>query len=547
MIHEAAARPPESSALGTILVVDDEPTIRSLFTRVLRDAGYATLEAADGVEAIEMLDEHSVALVLLDSTMPRLDGAGVIRAIRARPDTETLPIILVTAKADLEDRVQGLAAGADDYLAKPVALDELEARVRAQLRSHAAWTDAVEREAAQRRAITAALRRVRTDGPAEEVATALVEELTTVLGVDALALASVLGDGTIVPLAMAGNWTGRLRPGLALEPGLAGRLLEGTADRPWVIDRDVSPDTIRTDGEAIAAIRLGGPSGTFGLLVVQMAARRDDATEIARRIPLFVELADLAAAVLRPIMEGDGDRLQERLALEALITGRAFTPFFQPVVSLVDLDIVGYEALTRFHDGTPPDRRFVGAQRLGLGHDLERATLGAAVEAARGLPVGALLALNVSPDFVLVGEMSAILADAGREVVLEITEHAPIDDYSALRAALAGIRPPVLVAVDDAGSGYASLRHILALHPAYVKLDLNWVRDIEADPARQALVAGLVHFATEVGCQLIGEGVETEAERETLRRLGVQLGQGYLFGRPAPAPAATAGRSSGSR
>jgi EAL domain-containing protein (putative c-di-GMP-specific phosphodiesterase class I) len=69
-----------------------------------------------------------------------------------------------------------------------------------------------------------------------------------------------------------------------------------------------------------------------------------------------------------------------------------------------------------------------------------------------------------------------------------------------------------------------------------VKLDLSWVRGIEADGARQAMVAGLVHFATEVGCQIIGEGIETEAELATLFRLRVPLGQGYLLGRPLPAP-----------
>ncbi len=518
----------------TILVVDDEPAVRSLFSRVLRDAGFATLEASDGLEAVEILERAPVDLVLLDSTMPRLDGIGAIRRIRLRPEMQTLPIILVTAKAELEDRVRGLAEGADDYLAKPVALDELEARVRAQLRSHAAWTEAIDREVAQRRAMTAALRRVPTEGSAEHVARALVEELLPVLDIDALALISVLANGSVVPLATAGDWSPRFRPAIAVEPSVAQRLLDETAKGPWVVDPNLATGAIQSDGGIVTALRLDGPSGTFGLLATRLAARRDGAREIARRLPLLVELADLVGAVLGPVMEGEGDGLQERIALDALISERAFTPFFQPVVSLAERDIVGYEALTRFHDGTPPDRRFAAALRLGRGRDLERATLSAAVEAARGLADGRLLALNVSPDFVLAGDLPAILADAGREVVLEITEHAPIDDYPALLTALARIQPPVQVAVDDAGSGYASLRHILSLHPAYVKLDLDWVRHIEVDPARQALVAGLAHFANEIGCRLIGEGIETEAEREALLRLGVPLGQGYLLGRPAP-------------
>jgi EAL domain-containing protein (putative c-di-GMP-specific phosphodiesterase class I) len=97
------------------------------------------------------------------------------------------------------------------------------------------------------------------------------------------------------------------------------------------------------------------------------------------------------------------------------------------------------------------------------------------------------------------------------------------------------------IAVDDAGSGYASLRHILALRPAFVKLDLSWVRGIDVDEARQALVRGVCDFATRIGCQIIAEGVETEAEQRTLMEIGVELGQGYLLGRPHPVEASTDG------
>jgi len=135
--------PPLAVAGDPVLVVDDELAVRRLSVRALRDAGYETLEAADGLAAPELLERTPVALLLLDATMPRLDGAGVIRAVCANERTATLPIILVTAKADLEDRVRGLEAGADDYLAKPVRLVELVARMRAHLRSQAAWTKSI--------------------------------------------------------------------------------------------------------------------------------------------------------------------------------------------------------------------------------------------------------------------------------------------------------------------------------------------------------------------------------------------------------------------
>ena len=110
----------------------------------------------------------------------------------------------------------------------------------------------------------------------------------------------------------------------------------------------------------------------------------------------------------------------------------------------------------------------------------------------------------------------------------------PIEDYAALRSSLASLGSDVLVAVDDAGAGYASLRHILELRPAYAKLDISIVRDIDCDTVRQAMVAGLQYFAVSTGCQLIAEGVETRAEAVILATLGVTLAQGYLFARPGP-------------
>jgi EAL domain-containing protein (putative c-di-GMP-specific phosphodiesterase class I) len=88
--------------------------------------------------------------------------------------------------------------------------------------------------------------------------------------------------------------------------------------------------------------------------------------------------------------------------------------------------------------------------------------------------------------------------------------------------------------VDDAGAGYAGLRHILELKPQFVKLDISLVRHVDTDQARQAMVAGMAHFARKANCELIAEGIETEAELNELVRLGVPLGQGYLFGKPAP-------------
>ena len=140
------------------------------------------------------------------------------------------------------------------------------------------------------------------------------------------------------------------------------------------------------------------------------------------------------------------------------------------------------------------------------------------------------------PNLVIAGEpLCQLLKSSAGGVVLEITEHVDVQDYPALRRAFVALGGEVRFAVDDAGAGFASLRHILELAPSHVKLDRALVARIDDDPARQALVTGLVHFAREIDVMLIAEGVETAAERDTLLKLGVHVGQGYFFGRPAPA------------
>jgi EAL domain-containing protein (putative c-di-GMP-specific phosphodiesterase class I) len=168
-----------------------------------------------------------------------------------------------------------------------------------------------------------------------------------------------------------------------------------------------------------------------------------------------------------------------------------------------------------------------------MSRELELATMDAALAAADALPIDRWVSLNLSPDVILDAPVLAAVRGVGeRHLVVEVTERSAIEDYAAVRAALERFGEGVSLAVDDAGAGFASLRHIIELRPQFVKLDMRLVRGVEADTARQALIAGMVFFAAQVGCTLVAEGIETEDERRTLRRLGVNFGQGFLLGRP---------------
>jgi EAL domain-containing protein (putative c-di-GMP-specific phosphodiesterase class I) len=254
------------------------------------------------------------------------------------------------------------------------------------------------------------------------------------------------------------------------------------------------------------------------------------------RLSTVREFGLVASSVLGPAL-AERTRLEGvRMIIQATIDNKAFHPVFQPVVALASGVTIGFEALTRFDDGQRPDLCFLDAAQAGLGLELEAACLRAALRAAVALPEQAWLSLNASPDLAIArAPLIAILAGTEREIVLEITEHVPIASYADLMGSLQGLRGRVRLAVDDAGSGYAGLQHLLEIQPDIMKLDIALVRSVDVDPGRRALIASMIAFAHETGCTVLAEGVETQAELDTLRALGVTLGQGYLLGRPAVA------------
>ncbi|HEU0027420.1 MAG TPA: response regulator transcription factor [Ktedonobacterales bacterium] len=117
-----------------ILLVEDDDALRDTLAYNLRQDGYETLTAADGVTALELARAHPLALVILDVMLPRLDGLEVLRQLRARPETARVPVMMLTARVEESDIVVGLELGADDYVTKPFSWNEARARVRALLR-----------------------------------------------------------------------------------------------------------------------------------------------------------------------------------------------------------------------------------------------------------------------------------------------------------------------------------------------------------------------------------------------------------------------------
>ena len=211
---------------------------------------------------------------------------------------------------------------------------------------------------------------------------------------------------------------------------------------------------------------------------------------------------------------------------------------FQPIVDLNTGCVVAAEALSRFaHEPLrPPQTWFAEAAAVDLGVELELVAVRSALARIEDLPAGARLSINLSPDTASSPALLDAIAGApsGR-LALELTEHAPVDDFARLGAALERLRARgVQLMIDDVGAGFSSLTRIVSLHPDVIKLDLALTRDIDTDPVRRALAASLVAFARETNVMIVAEGIETRAELDVLRSLGVTHGQGYFLGRPEP-------------
>jgi EAL domain-containing protein (putative c-di-GMP-specific phosphodiesterase class I) len=288
---------------------------------------------------------------------------------------------------------------------------------------------------------------------------------------------------------------------------------------------------------AVGYVVKGGPADEI-LDAVRRAARGEST--------LSPSLSGEVIGMLRQGAKVPGEEIAERAEarkrIEDVLERKTFVSVFQPIVELADRVVAGHEALTRFVDkdlGNPAEC-FADAHEAGLGKTLEVATLRAALGTmkASGWPNGdgGFLSLNAAPAVATDPAFRAAIAglEPGR-VVIEITEHAAIENYLEFEDKLASLREEgVRLAVDDAGAGFASLRHILRLAPDLIKLDMTLTRDIDSDPARRAMASAMISFAGETGADVVAEGIETEAELEVIRSLGARYGQGYLLGRPGP-------------
>jgi len=323
-------------------------------------------------------------------------------------------------------------------------------------------------------------------------------------------------------------------------PGMSGlELLRAVREH----DLDV-PVIMMTGGPAVQSAVEAMEYGALRYLIKPVEQSQLD--EVVARAVRMHQMARVRREALEQYRAG-GRQLGDRAGLETRFERALATIWiaYQPIISWSTRSLFAYEALVRNEEPAlrSPGDLFDAAERLGRLHELGQTIRERVADTIRDIPATGLVFVNVHTadlhDESLFHPSSPLSTYASR-VVLEITERAALDQVKDLMSRMAQLRKMgYRIAVDDLGAGYAGLTSFAQLEPEVVKVDMSLVRGVDSSPTKQKLLGSIIGLCRDLQIQIIAEGIETEAERDTLIRLGGDLCQGYLFahpGRPFPIP-----------
>ena len=388
------------------------------------------------------------------------------------------------------------------------------------------------------------------EGRANNTVKRALEAVRSHLGMHAAYVSEFIGDRTFFREVDAPGLEHLLKPGesMSLDDVYCRHILEGrlpelihdTLEIP--LAASIMP-MISMGIRAHISVPIALPDGrTYGMFCC-MSAQPEPSLN-PRDLKMMRAFADITALQISRDQDAIRQRESTIARIRQILEGDELTIVYQPIVRLSDERIMGFECLSRFSgpEKYTPDVWFKLAASVHLGVKLEIAAIKKAIATLPAFPEDLFITLNASPEAMQSDALrDCVMNTSIKRIVLELTEHATIDNYTELLGAIKVLRRKgARLAVDDAGAGYSSLRHILALRPDIIKLDISLTRNVNSDPARRALASALVHFARATKSQILAEGVETALELHALQKLGVESAQGYYLGRPISLEAATA-------
>jgi EAL domain-containing protein (putative c-di-GMP-specific phosphodiesterase class I)/CheY-like chemotaxis protein len=526
-----------------ILVIDDDADLIASVAAVLEAGGYEVVTATSGEQGLELAFTRHPHLILLDVTMPGMDGHQVCRELQFGY-TKDIPVVFLSARTELSHMMEANRAGASGYVTKPFRADHLLQTVRDVLRDASVYHDDVTglptlanvQVEVQRMLFdhgqlgiiyvsiggVQALEQLQGFEVVDEVYRAVGQALQQARGellrAEDFVSISSLGDAFLIVLSPARDSSFITEEDLvAVKQRLEEKLLAQ-------IEHDLESRTLRKVDLFVGCSRLTqSPKIRFKRALLDAIARATTSIEAER----------------------DEIRTRLRCQFEEVMAEQQLTCVFPPIVNLRDFEAIGYEILSRGPRESElhtPDALFEIARSEGRVAELDRLCRRTACHAGEQLPAHALRFINTEPLTMFlhshgdsfVQEFVEVTPSSVRGLtVIEITENSVIDDFDRMRDMVRQLRAHGFrVAIDDAGAGYAGLQTMVEIEPDFIKLDMSLIRGVDTSVVKQRLVRTLRDFCREAAITLIAEGIETARQLETLCELGVTHGQGFLFGLP---------------
>ena len=539
-----------------ILIADDDEEVALLLRTYLRPLEAEILTARDGEEALAVAQSRLPDAVLLDVMMPKRSGWEVCQALKAVQRTAHIGVVLITGRGDVKDRLTGLQVGADDYLVKPFNRDEVVRRVATVLGRTREGRDETAKpgrsvveamlldRATALPTLPAVLDRVKEmlieqgelgivfidieqiEAVEAEYGWAFFDELLCNVGQIVSAEAKERFRNAFVTCHRAGGSS------FYVFYETRGQDLseENASERIAADLRQKLIDATRERFPNVQPEQVGFFVGS---------ARVDYRPQIRLERQIYAGMQTAADAVRDAEQQRKKQLTRE---LRDIIRRKRVTTLFQPIVRAADCSVFGYEILTRgpAHSSfRNSDMLFSFAREAKLAWALEAIALEGALRRLRQVDLlDRKFLLNLEAEMFgesefRIHEMVSYFSEHRGHFVFELTERAAIEDYAQFRQLLNEFRDKgIEVAIDDAGSGYASLEAIAALAPDYLKITKGLVSTLAEEPIKQDLVRMLVDLGSKIGAKTIAEGIETQEEFETCRDLGIDLIQGYYIARP---------------
>ncbi|MBV8516634.1 MAG: EAL domain-containing protein [Acidobacteria bacterium] len=542
------------SGQAGILVLDDDQSVDAFVRAALADPQYDVRVFDRVAAAITAATADPPDLALVDIDLGVDSGWDFLRFLRANAATEHVPVVMLTGAADTMNRQRSLRMGADRYLVKPVRVETLRRVVNEMLavRDGIWWSLTLHQEQVSRlrelfydpttdvptlAVVVDDLRRMIEDGQTLQVFCLEIEPLFRIgerdlwESFDALrrefvralriVAAPLLGNDVIIGTSHSGandfycfahdNGAPVAQTARELERSMRGAL-RGIDAHPSLIDEVV----VFAGGSATQRQPLFAPR------ILYNAVR--EAKDVAERRETRYYQA-MRERLVRTVQDG------------------LLTTVFQPVVNLQTLAVVGYEALSRGPAGSElenPEVMFELARDFDLVWDLEALCIDNIGPTLAEVCARGYLFFNLESHFIQQLQQRGTdifepFVRCNQSIVIEVTERSAIRDYRTFRGALHQLKQlGFRIAIDDCGSGYATLEAVAELKPDYLKVGHSLLHGVESDPIRRRLVELVARAADTIGARTIAEAIETEEQLRVCRDLGIQEGQGYLLARPAP-------------